>query len=151
MATTWSVSNRTDGRVERDDLPLIPTFRSDVVARLVQLELWVPDGDDAWIIADYARDQTSRTDFEVLENNRRRDREKKRRQRSKSPGTVPGDSPGGLHRQGQARQEQEQGQDDVEVDQQTGQVRQWAARVPGSDDWESPDSPGSILSQRGAA
>lgn len=131
IATLWSVSNRTDGRIERGDLAIIPMFREEAVHTLVVHGLWIEDGDDAWVIADYARDQTSRTEFEVLENARRREREKKRRQRSQKDG-VPRDVPGGQSRgtaqdrQGQARQEQE-GQEVAEgVDLSTGVVTEWA-------------------------
>lgn len=131
MATVWSVSNRTDGRVERRDLTLISTFRESAIPALVGEGLWAPDGPDAWTIVDYVRDQTSRDELEVLENARRRDREKKRRQRSKSQGTIPGDGPGGQHRIGKARQELEQGQDDDGVDQRTGEVTSWPTAKPG--------------------
>lgn len=110
MATLWSVSNRTDGRIERDDLALIPTFEPTCVDALVAASLWEQDDTgDAWMIADYMSTQTSRADFEVLENARRADREKKRRQRAAkataesqgvSPGHVPGDSTG---KEGKAR------------------------------------------------
>jgi hypothetical protein len=137
MATTWSVSNRTDGRIERADLPLIPTFQPSAIAALVSVGIWVTAGADAWVIADYARDQTTRTEFEILENARRREREKKRRQRSKSPETIPGDSPPGQHRQGKARQVQEPGQDDggaedVPHDAKTGELTDWPVRTPGA-------------------
>ncbi|MEO2134101.1 hypothetical protein [Microbacterium sp.] len=136
MATTWSMSNRTDGRVERADLALIPTFSAPCVPELIAQGLWAPDGDEGWLIVDYARDQTSREEFEVLENARRREREKKRRQRARSdsmyPGTIPGDGPGGQHRQGKSKARQEQGQDEGEaVDQRTGVVTEWPTAVPG--------------------
>lgn len=136
LATLWSVSNRTDGRIERGDLGIIPMFRAEVVHALVVHGLLVEDGEDAWVIADYQRDQTSRTEFEVLENARRREREKKRRQRSQKD-SVPGDVPGGLSRgtaqdrQGQARQGQE-GQEIAEgVDLSTGVVTEWETVPPG--------------------
>ena len=151
MATTWSMSNRTDGRVERADLPLIPTFVAQCVTELVAQGLWTPDGSDGWLIVDYARDQTSREEFEVLENARRRDREKKRRQRARteprSPGTIPGDGPRGQHRQGKSKARQVQGQDNSEaIDEQTGEVTSWPTAVPGAPgDWESPDAPGAVI------
>ncbi|MFT4280566.1 hypothetical protein [Microbacterium sp.] len=99
MATLWAVSNRTDGRIERDDLALIPTFDAASVDALVEADLWTVSDRGAWIIADYMSTQTSRADFEVLENARRADREKKRRQRAaksatESPGASPGHVPG---------------------------------------------------------
>lgn len=160
MATVWSVSNRTDGRIERADLPLIPTFTPKVIPALVAAGLWQPDGPDAWLITDYQRDQTSRHDFEVLEAARRREREKKQRQRAKdrpegqSRGVVPGDDTG-KDRQGKDRQET--GQDDVSregsVDERTGEVSGWVtAVIPDAVDerWGSPDAPGAVV-KRGAA
>jgi hypothetical protein len=138
MATTWSVSNRTDGRIERADLALIPTFVEGCVSELLAHELWIEDGKDAWIILDFERDQTSRSEFEALDNARRRERDKKRRQRAlkkdASPGTIPGDSPPGQHRQGksQARQVLEPGQDDRGgVNPSTGEVSSWPTAKPG--------------------
>jgi hypothetical protein len=147
LATLWSVSNRTDGRIERGDLGIIPLFRQEAVHTLVVHGLWVEAGADAWVIADFARDQTTRDELEVLDNARRRDRDKKRRQRAERNG-VPGDVPGGLSpgtaqaRQGQARQGQE-GQDLGEsYDPGTGEISDWPARVPGNpsfpDDSEEP-------------
>ncbi|WP_405372290.1 MULTISPECIES: hypothetical protein [unclassified Microbacterium] len=106
MATLWAVSNRTDGRIERDDIALIPTFDAASVDALVDAELWNVGDGDTWIIADYLSTQTSRADFEVLENARRADREKKRRQRAaKSANESPGASPGHVPRDstGEAR------------------------------------------------
>lgn len=129
LATLWSVVNRTDGRIEKTDLDIIPMFRPDAVTALVVQGLWVEADDDAWLIVDYERDQTSRSQFEVLENARRREREKKQRQRSKgdspggqSPGTVPGDDTGRTGRTG--RKEGQEGRDE-------SAVTEWAVRVPG--------------------
>lgn len=158
MATVWSVSNRTDGRVERADLPLIPTFREGVIPALVAAELWTEDGNDAWTITDYQRDQTSRHDFEVLEAARRRERMKKQRQRARPEGQSQGDVPGddtGKDRQGKARQET--GQDysgyPAGLDESTGEVSGWpTAEIPDAQDerWGSADAPGAVVS-RGAA
>ncbi|WP_375236518.1 hypothetical protein [Microbacterium schleiferi] len=149
MALVWSISNRTDGRIERGDLPLIPTFAPAAIPGLVRWECWVVDGADAWRIADYARWQTTRSEFEVLDNARRRDREKKARQRAKakespggqSPGNVPGDMTGKA-RQGQARQETGKENDEVEADPTTGEIADWATRVPGEPDSWMETEPG---------
>jgi hypothetical protein len=157
MAMIWSVSNRTDGRIERGDLGLIPTFDPSAVPALEAAELWVRDGADAWVMADYARDQTTRSEFEVLENARRREREKKRRQRAKgdgpegtSPGTVPRDDTGKA-RQGQDRQET--GKEGGEaVDAATGEVTSWSVRKPGEPEaWIESDSGEFVPMGRGAA
>ncbi|MGN7968163.1 hypothetical protein [Microbacterium sp. 22296] len=140
LATLWSVSNRTDGRIERGDLAIIPMFRQEAVHTLVVHGLWVEDGPDAWSIADYERDQTTRDEFERLENARRKDREKKARQRAQQ--RVPGDAPGGQSpgtaqdRQGKARQGQEGKDIAGGVDEETGEVIGWVTRKPGEpEEW----------------
>lgn len=161
MATVWSVSNRTDGRIERDDLALIPTFKESTIVKLVQAGLLLPEGADAWIIGDYSRTQTTRTEFEILDNARRREREKKQRQRAKPHDAVPGDVPGGQSRgtsqAGQAGQEGKAGQDYSEaleswIDEATGEVQEpvtsWPTVVPGSGAWSSPDAPGNVVGRR---
>lgn len=111
MATLWSVSNRTDGRFDDDDLALIPTFRRSTVPALLAAGLWAVDG-GGWIDTEFKRNQTSADDLAKLENMRRSDAKKKARQRAckagnhelcttetcksalATPGTVPGTSPG---------------------------------------------------------
>lgn len=120
VALMWSVSNRTDGEILPGDLSFIPGFRAGSAPALVSAGLWSPQ-DDGWRITDYADTQTSRAEFEQLENARRRERDKKARQRARRtnddgpggdpvPGDVPGDKQGdvppdhtGKARQGQAR------------------------------------------------
>jgi hypothetical protein len=122
-ALMWSVSNRTDGLIEPEDLPLIPRFAKGSPKVLVPAGLWTPL-DHGWIIADFMVTQTSKSELEVLENMRGREKRKKARQRAakaaENPtgdGDVPGDSPGGRSRgttqarQGKARQGQENGGD----------------------------------------
>jgi hypothetical protein len=123
MALMWSVSNRTDGLIEPNDLDLIPGASPDDLHELVRRELVERDGGFLRLV-DFAATQTSRAELEVLENVRRREREKKARQREAkagkggdpeetdgdsppgtSPGTVPRDRTGKA-RQGQARQGQ---------------------------------------------
>ncbi|MGR7023405.1 hypothetical protein [Geodermatophilus sp. URMC 62] len=95
----YAVANRTDGVVELSELELITRVRPECVPELVRLELVRVDGDQLTLV-DFAATQTSRDELEVLENARRRDREKKARQRAEAaekaavPGTVPGDVPG---------------------------------------------------------
>lgn len=112
MAVLWSVSNRTDGRIEREDLPLIPTFNTSSAKALVDCGLWIEHG-NGWLDVEFAKVQTSKSDLEVLENARRADREKKARMRAAKkdstpdfpgsvPGTIPGDSTG-EERTGKAR------------------------------------------------
>ena len=123
MASLWSVSNRTDGQIDVDDLALIPRFDKASAGVLVESGLWLRHA-GGWLIVDFERDQTSRSDLEVLENARAAEARKKRGQRARKkaeteaaaraiPGTVPGDaSPGtaqdrtGQARTGQARTEE---------------------------------------------
>ncbi|KZS65598.1 hypothetical protein [Mycobacterium pseudokansasii] len=118
-ALLWSVSNRTDGRIEREDLALIPNFAVGAPAAFVEAGLWTPM-DHGWLISEFVVTQTSRDELEKLDNTRRRAREKKARQRAaksaeKNAGDsdVPGDSPGDRSpgttqaRPGQARPGQE--------------------------------------------
>lgn len=92
MATIWSVSNRTDGCILADELALIPRFHIESVPRLVTAELWRQLG-AGYVILDHEAWQTSKADLEVLENARRREREKKARQRQAKK-DVPGDKSG---------------------------------------------------------
>jgi len=108
FATIWSVSNRTDGAIAVDDLPLIPLMAPAIAAKLEASGLWVK-AHDGWQIVDFERDQTSRSDLEVLERARKADRDKKARQRAQkkeSPGPSPGHVPGTAQdRTGQAGQD----------------------------------------------
>ena len=123
QALLFSVSNRTDGVIEPDDLALIPHFAPGAVNAFLAQELWSAR-QHGWFITDWSTTQTMRSELEVLENARARERRKKQRQRAKaadddvaSPGSrppgqkkaaqvdalsrgmVPGDCPGGQHRQ----------------------------------------------------
>lgn len=115
QALMWSVANRTDGVIEPDDLALIPNFAKGSVKVFVAANLWTALG-NRWLITDFEATQTSRSELEVLENARARERRKKQRQRAakaieKAPGErdVPGDCTGGWSpgtaqaRQGKAR------------------------------------------------
>lgn len=94
MATIWSVSNRTDGCILADDLPLIPRFDVESAPRLVSGQLWKTLG-AGYVIVDFESWQTSRSDLEVLDHARKREREKKARQRQ-AKRDVPGDKPDGV-------------------------------------------------------
>jgi hypothetical protein len=82
IAMAWSVSNRTDGAIDQDDLPLMPGVDGGRAAELEKAGLW-ERRDDSWLLVDFARTQTSRHELDVLDNVRRREREKKARQRAK--------------------------------------------------------------------
>ncbi|PQP38797.1 hypothetical protein [Mycolicibacterium austroafricanum] len=96
----WSVSNRTDGVIEPEDLGLIPNFAPNSVKAFLDAELWSPLV-KGWQIKDYATTQTSREQLSAAEAARAREREKKARQRAAKKATttsanpdVPGDIPG---------------------------------------------------------
>jgi len=100
QAMLWSVSNRTDGHIDPEDLGLIPNFAAGATKALVAAGLWTAL-EPGWRITEFITTQTSSRDLEVLENNRRREREKKQRQRAAKAagdtldnGAVPGDSEG---------------------------------------------------------
>ncbi len=143
MAALWSVSNRTDGRFERDDLPFIPTFKEASVPALVRTGLWVEDN-GGWSDTEFAKVQTSKSDLEVLDNARRADREKKARQRAgkratstSNPGDGPGDVSRGQHRREIGESKERKGESDYEseedepVNNATGEVG-WPTVEPGS-------------------
>lgn len=108
---TWSVSNRTDGVIEPEDLGLIPNFAANSVQAFVKAGLWQPL-EKGWRITDYMTTQTSSEQLVAAEAARAKEREKKARQRAAKrtaasanavvPGDVPGDNTG-QDRPGQAR------------------------------------------------
>lgn len=135
MSTLWSVSNRTDGHIEREDLALIPTFDPSSVDALVERGLWAVT-ETGWVDVDFEIVQTSRDDLVTLDNARKADREKKRRHAAHkrddhslcapdncnattngkpSFTSVPGDVPGELSRGGHRLGEARQGKDKDEV------------------------------------
>lgn len=105
MALLWSVSNRTDGVIDPDDLPLIPNFAKDSVKSFIGAGLWEPrqGAGRGWQIADFETTQTTSAQLRHLEDKRAKEREKKATQRATakaaadaSTGTkpaVPRDSP----------------------------------------------------------
>lgn len=115
----WSVTNRTDGVIEPDDLALIPRFPLDAVKAFLAVELWEPRGavGRGWLITDFAATQTTALQLKAAERARAKEREKKARQRAAAreaptsteavvPGDVPADVPGdntGKDRQGKDR------------------------------------------------
>lgn len=98
----WSVSNRTDGRIETEDLDELPTVPDRMVRdELVKSGLWRRDGADL-VIAGFDETQTTAAELDRLARARAAARQKKARQRAGVPGDVPGDDTGQA-RQGQAR------------------------------------------------
>lgn len=143
-ALLWSVSNRTDGRIDSSDLPLIPHFKASP-QRLVDGELWTEVEGGGWTISDFGLTQSSRSELEQLEQIRKADRDKKRRQRaaksSESPpaftdaeGESPGRSRGRVPGTGPGTSQAGKGQSEVT----SGQSSGWPTRRPGEDQWEEP-------------
>lgn len=69
LATAWSVSNMTDGHIDREDLYLIPFATEDDPQALVKLGLWIVT-DNGWMIADFEKVQTSAAKMEANMQNR---------------------------------------------------------------------------------
>lgn len=150
-AGTWMVENRTDGRLTPDDLGFIPLFSRSSIPRLIIAGVWAEDG-DGWLMLDYRETQTSKAEFEVLENARRADREKKARYRAAKKhrprdnfaddprDESPGQSTGSTQaRQGQTRR----GQDESDTS--------WATAIPGRPgEWEDPTAPGNVIKEAAA-
>lgn len=146
-AGAWMVENRTDGAITDGDLDFIPRFTRASIPGLIAAGVWEQTGQGAWNMVEYIGTQTSRAEFEVLDNMRRAEREKKARQRAAKKGS-PGDGPGGQvpgtsRRTTQARtgQEGQAGQDEgeawhdenlnIETGEITGTVTAWpVAAIP---------------------
>lgn len=97
----WQASNRSDGHIPGDALPLIPHASTAEMGALVTAGLLDPDiGGDGWYITPaYLDPQTTRDQLEAADEARRKARDKKRRQRARAaapraavPGDVPRDS-----------------------------------------------------------
>ncbi len=111
----WSVSNRTNGVIEPEDLGLIPNFATGSAKAFIDAGLWSAR-EKGWLIDDFSATQTSSEQLAAAEAARVREREKKARQRAAKraaagsngavPGDVLGDVPGdntGQARPGQAK------------------------------------------------
>lgn len=86
VATAWSVSNMTDGRIELEDHALIPFWNDDDMSQLVKAGLWKVDK-DGHKIADFLATQTSAAQLEASLMNRRladAERQKKKYWRDKA-------------------------------------------------------------------
>jgi hypothetical protein len=94
-ALIWSVSNRTDGRLDRRDLDLIPRVDVAALPGLVAAGLIEKASDDALTIVDFDSTQTSASELATLENVRRNNRKAQARRRDRervSRVTKDGDS-----------------------------------------------------------
>lgn len=92
MATAWSVTNATDGAIEKDDLPLIPPFTTTAAdaAALVEAGLWKATG-KGWLILEFASTQTSSAEMARIERRRLADREYRAQKRAEERGQESGD------------------------------------------------------------
>lgn len=72
-ALMWTVSNRTDGVIEAEDLPLIPGYAMGIEDELARAGLWV-EYRQGWLIADYKTTQTSRDELRALDRARHANR-----------------------------------------------------------------------------
>jgi len=79
---TWCVSNRTDGRLEHDDLAMVPTCRPEQAGALVRAGLWEPR-DGGWQVVDFLNTQSTATQLAGMEHKRHLDRERQARYRAK--------------------------------------------------------------------
>jgi hypothetical protein len=106
LTTIWCVSNRTDGYVLTEDLDVMWWMNNVKSDTFVKRDLWATTA-EGWHLLDFLSMQTSRAEFERLEDMRKAEREKKRRQRANakgeatihtptfsSPGDIPGDVSG---------------------------------------------------------
>lgn len=85
MSLTWSVSNRTDGRLEPADLPLVPGFEPGADVALEACGLWTAEA-GGWRIADFADTQTTAAQLRGLEHKRAVDKERQARKRAHDSG-----------------------------------------------------------------
>jgi len=107
---TWSVSNRTDGMIDADDVPLIPGLVPVDIAELITGGL-LATVDGGWLIVDFASTQTSADAISQLEQMRRAARERKAAQRVRERAAaeeLSRDMSRGQHRLGQASKREEE-------------------------------------------
>lgn len=83
-ALMWSVSNKTDGILEPDDLPMIPGYSPGLEDELATATpaLWTWRN-EAWFIAEFIDTQTTRAEHEALASARKSKRESQARWRAK--------------------------------------------------------------------
>ena len=88
----WAVSNRTDGFIGLNDLPLIPMFRAGDETTLARSGLWAAFG-KGWYIDRFEFEQSTKAQLEAGDRARLTAQEKKARQRAQAK--AGGDDPGG--------------------------------------------------------
>ena len=68
-ALVWAVSNRTDGRLDMDDLEVVPKFKTESIAAFEASGLWARSG-EVWQIVEYGSTQTSAAQLTSQERGR---------------------------------------------------------------------------------
>lgn len=126
-AMTWSVSNRTDGVVSEDDLPLMLRVDPGQAVELEKHDLWRREG-DGWLITDFADTQTSKAQLDGLDLKRQQDRERASRYREK--------------RKSRDSSRDDKGQDRTGKDRTGIYVEGLQEREEEDDDWPAPAIPG---------
>jgi hypothetical protein len=112
-ALAWCATNRTDGLIRPDDLPLIYRVDAHAITAFIAAGLCA-ELDDGWLLTEYLATQTSRAEFEASDRARLKARQRKAEQRAKQSAAqrhvtqdVTQDVAGystGKARQGKARQ-----------------------------------------------
>lgn len=87
VALTWSVSNRTDGRLDAEDLPLIPGWFADALPGLERSGLFEKAG-KGWLITVFADSQTPKAQLDGLDLKRRQDRARQAAKRVRDKGNA---------------------------------------------------------------
>lgn len=114
---TWSVSNRSDGQFDADDVAFTAHAKADDFEELYRSNLLTKNG-NGWLLADFEETQTTAASLKGAEAARRHEREKKARQRAHAAGDhslcrpdtcplVPGDVLGEVLGDTKARQDRQ--------------------------------------------
>jgi hypothetical protein len=95
FAMMYAVSNRTDGRLDDEDFALLAGVDRSRVPELQEAGLlkW---NRGKWLLTEFRDTQTSKSELDSLDNQRRRDRDKKTRKRAaaREAAAAAGSSPG---------------------------------------------------------
>jgi hypothetical protein len=84
----WSVANRTDGRLDKDDLDLLHGVDARHVDELVTAGLMTETSAGSWSSTVYMDTQTSKAQLDGLEYKREQDRQRQANKRARDRGLV---------------------------------------------------------------
>ena len=84
----WSVANRTDGRLDKDDLDLLHGVDARHVDELVTAGLMTETSAGSWCSTVYMDTQTSKAQLDGLEYKREQDRQRQANKRARDRGLV---------------------------------------------------------------